>query len=138
MKGLSHISLNSGNLEDAINFYTVILGGEKVFDFHGEEKDGNYGAFIAMGNGTFIEIFKRPNNQSCDEYVETPQIFRHLCFQVDSIQESAEWLKKFGFQVNIKLGKIDKVPQFFISGPDNVEIEFHEYCDKNPQYPFLN
>lgn len=134
MVGLSHVSLNATELAVAENFYIEVLGGKKVFDFVNPSTGQHYGAFIALGNGTFIEIFRCPLES---EGSPTVASYRHICFQVRSVHEAAQWLSGFGYEPQIKIGRVDNVPQFFIIGPDGVEIEFHEYGEGMPQFSYL-
>ena len=134
--GLSHISLSAKSMEKTESFYVDVLGGRKVFDLTNTETGLRYGTFVFMGNGTFIEIFKSADlpglgsNQCISAY-------RHICFQVRSVKRAADYLATFGYETKIKVGRVDRVPQFFITGPDDVEIEFHEYCDDSPQRPYV-
>ena len=130
--GLSHVSLNSRDLAAAERFYVEVLGGRKVFDLTNAANGARYGTFIALGNGTFIEIFNQP-----EPMLQATTAYRHICLQVRSVEQAAAWLSKFGFAPEIKVGRVDKVPQFFITGPDGVEIEFHEYCEGTPQRAHL-
>lgn len=134
---LSHISLGTRDLVKSENFYTEIIGGKKVFDLKRTDTGLRYGVFIFMGNGTFVEIF---NQEGLDGFESDKQVspYRHLCFQVRSVKDAADWLSTFGYQPQIKTGKVDRVPQFFIVGPDGVEIEFHEYCEGTPQGIYVN
>ena len=134
--GLSHVSLSTRNLAAAEYFYLEILGGVKVFDLINPSTKLRYGTFLSMGNGTFVELFTQtelPRQLS----VEMSSIYRHICLQVRSVTEAAGWLGKFGYEAKIKIGRTDRVPQFFITGPDGVELEFHEYCEGSPQREFV-
>lgn len=135
--GLSHISLSTVNLEKAESFYIDVLGGQKVFDLTNVATGVRYGAFIAMGNGTFIEIFNYADLRASSPS-QCISAYRHICFQVRSIKVAADFLAQFGYEPTIKVGRVDRVPQFFISGPDGVEIEFHEYCDDSLQRPYVS
>ena len=129
--GLSHVSLNTKDLAKAEQFYLEVLGGTKVFDLT-NPAGVRYGTFIALGNGTFVEIFNQP-----EPMLAGTTAYRHICLQVRSVKEAAAWLGRFGYAPEIKVGRVDKVPQFFITGPDGVEIEFHEYCEGTPQRSHL-
>ncbi len=131
--GLSHVSLNTGDLAKAEHFYVEVLGGTKVFDL-ANAAGVRYGTFLSMGNGTFIELFNRPEAAPAG----AGATYRHICLQVRSVKDAAAWLGKFGYAPQIKVGRVDKVPQFFITGPDGVEIEFHEYGEGTPQWDFVN
>lgn len=133
---LSHVSLSTKNLSEAEHFYTEILGGKKVFDLTNATTGLRYGTFISMGNGTFVEIFDQADLPKPGS-VKLGSPYRHLCLQVRSIKQAADWLENFGYQPQIKIGKVDGVPQFFITGPDGVEIEFHEYCKGCPQRNYV-
>jgi catechol 2,3-dioxygenase-like lactoylglutathione lyase family enzyme len=135
--GLSHVSLSAVDLAVAEHFYIEVLGGQKVFDLASAEEGKKYGVFISMGNGTFVELFMKQVS-GVREAAPMETAYRHICLQVRSIHDAATWLRQFGYEPQIKVGRVDRVPQFFIRGPDEVEIEFHEYCDNSLQKCFLD
>lgn len=130
--GLSHVSLNTRDLAAAERFYVEVLGGRKVFDLTSAATGARYGTFIDLGSGTFVEIFNQP-----EPLVQATTAYRHICLQVRSVPQAAAWLSQFGFAPEVKVGRVDRVPQFFITGPDGVEIEFHEYREGTPQHAHL-
>jgi catechol 2,3-dioxygenase-like lactoylglutathione lyase family enzyme len=130
--GLSHVSLNTSDLAATERFYVEVLGGRKVFDLTSAATGVRYGTFIDLGCGTFVEIFNQPRSM-----FQATTVYRHICLLVRSVEQAAAWLSKFGFAPEIKVGRVDKVPQFFITGPDGVEIEFHEYCEGTLQRAHL-
>jgi len=132
--GLSHISLGTKDLPGAELFYTKILCGEVVFRFINADTDICYGIFISMGNSTFLEIF---NDIESSSKVKADFPYRHICFHVESVEQTSKWLNKYNISSQISFGKKDNVKQFFINGTDDVLIEFHEYNHYSPQYKFL-
>ena len=132
--GLSHISLGTKDLEVAEYFYTKVLCGEIVFRFINSDNNFCYGIFLSMGNGSFLEIFNNADNVQIEKS-DFP--YRHICFRVESVDQACKWLEQHNIATEVKVGKIDKVKQFFINGPDNVLIEFHEYGQESPQFKFL-
>lgn len=130
---LSHLCIGVLDLETSEKFYIDLLGGELVFEFK-NETGKRYGMFISVGKGTFIELFKTEKKNS----LSVNSIgFRHLCFQVENINTAADYLKRAGYYPEINIGRVDKVPQFWIEDPDGIKIEFHELSNLNlPQSSF--
>lgn len=132
---LSHICLSTYNLESTCSFYCSVLGFSVVHEFINENGE-KYGALIHAGNGTFLEFFKATEENKHSNETGHGH-FRHFCFQVYSINKIAEKLTSAGYNVSIKHGKTDCVPQFWIKDPDGNLIEFHEYSSElQPQYKY--
>ena len=128
---LSHICLNTGDLHRAVDFYCNILGCKVIHEYKNDSGEV-YGHFLLINNNTFLEFFQ-------GEPVETASSpFRHICFEVDNINEWAEHLAIKGYIANMKRGRTDRVLQFWIKDPDGNMIEFHQYDQSCIQYEFLS
>lgn len=132
IRRLSHVSLSAFDLVATERFYTEILGFQTVHEFlNGEGL--RYGLFLYTGGGTFLEVFQSadlPDNRS---------ILRHVCFETMDIHAFAEGLRKRGVtDFEIRRGRTDKVLQFFINGPDNVQIEIQQHDEMSLLYNYVN
>jgi catechol 2,3-dioxygenase-like lactoylglutathione lyase family enzyme len=83
-----------------VSFYTDTLGLKVQFTLENEENI-TFGYYIACGNQTFMEIFDHvmANKKWGDGKVEDlicGNIYKHLCFQVDNIEEFVSASRKKG------------------------------------------
>jgi catechol 2,3-dioxygenase-like lactoylglutathione lyase family enzyme len=124
IKQLAHACILVSDLSVAQSFYCNLLGLKKTFDFI---KDGElYGFYVELGNGTFLEIFAEPAE-------DHPSRIRHLCFEVDDIDEAVKHLGQHSVEHTEKRLGGDQTWQIWIKGPDGIDIEFHQYTEKSSQ-----
>jgi catechol 2,3-dioxygenase-like lactoylglutathione lyase family enzyme len=126
IKRLAHICLGSTDLAAAEKFYCDILGFKKKFDFI---KAGEViGFYLEIAEKTFMEIFKSDvkNTKNCN--------IQHICFEVEDIDKIILQLKNFHFEMTTKILGADNTWQLWLTGPDNVKIEFHQYTEKSNQF----
>lgn len=130
LKRLSHVCLGSTDLERTVDFYRALLGCEVAHEFRNPAGE-RYGLFLSCRNGTFVEFF--------NEQAPKPPggLFRHLCFEVDDIQQMAQTARVHGFQPEVKRGRTDRILQFFIHDPDGNMIEFQQHDRESVLYPLL-
>lgn len=129
---LSHLCLSSADLDASERFYVDLIGGKVVFEFRNDAGD-RYGLFISLGKGTFLEIFK-DNNEIVSSVASG---FRHFCLQVQDIHYAASRFKDAGYFPHVSIGRVDRVPQFWIEDPNGIKVEFHELSDPIlPQFPY--
>lgn len=120
IRQLAHVCLGTPDLDRAVDFYQRVLGFETVHEFV-NDKGERYGIFLFCGGRTFLELF---NDQ------DTPKdggLFRHICFEVDDIEEHFANLRKRGLKSDIVRGKTDQTLQSWVFDPDGNKIEFQQY-----------
>ncbi len=123
IKQIAHICINTKDLEKTYNFYTKVLGLEKGFEF---EREGElFGYYIKLGNNTFIEIFKG----------ETGEVgnINHLAIEVENLDGLIQKIRSHGIEINDKILGIDQSYQVWITDPNGIRIEFHEYTPESMQ-----
>jgi len=130
LKRLAHVSLGSADLPRTIAFYRDTLGCRIAHEFRNDAGEV-YGVFLFCNGGSFIEFFKDR------EPKEKGGRFRHLCFEVDSIEETAQALRAKGFEVTVRRGRTDHILQFVIEDPDGNSIEFQEHDRQSALYPYV-
>ncbi len=115
---LDHISISVPNLQDAIAFYTEVLGYQVVNQFKGDME------FVFVSDGNVIyELLEKTMIQ------ETK--IDHIAYVSLDIKADYEHFEKLGL-VTTNIGYIDYLFEngmyyFFIKGPGNAKIE---YCQK--------
>lgn len=130
LKRLAHVCLGSSDLPRTIRFYQDMFGCRVAHEFKNNAGEV-YGVFLFCNGGTFIEFFKD------QEPKEKGGRFRHLCFEVESIEDAAKALRAKGIEANIKRGRTDHILQFFIEDPDGNVVEFQEHDRESALYPYL-
>jgi len=130
LKQLSHVCLGSTDLARTVGFYGDLLGCRVVHEFRNAAGD-LYGLFLLVRNGTFLEFFleREPKGKG--------GLYRHLCFEVESIEAMAERMRKAGYAAEIRRGRTDRVLQFFIEDPDGNTVEFQEHDPQSVLYPYV-
>lgn len=125
IRGIAHLCIRVADLEQTARFYCDGLGLKKAFDFI---RDGKVvGFYLHVGNGNYLEIFQR-------EPVEAgPSPIDHLCLETDSIDEVNARLSAAGYAVGEKKMGADHAWQAWLTDPDGVRIELHEYTAESCQ-----
>jgi catechol 2,3-dioxygenase-like lactoylglutathione lyase family enzyme len=130
LKRLSHACLGSTNLPRTIAFYRELIGCEVAHEFRNAAGE-LYGVFLSCRNGTFLEFFN-------EQQPKPPGgLFRHLCFEVDDVEDMAAAARKRGLTAEIKRGRTDHILQFFIHDPDGNVVEFQQHDRQSVLYPLL-
>jgi len=127
---LSHACLGSTNLPRTIAFYRELVGCEVAHEFRNAAGE-LYGVFLSCRNGTFLEFFN-------EQQPKPPGgLFRHLCFEVDDVEDMAAVARRHGLTAEIKRGRTDHILQFFVHDPDGNMIEFQQHDRQSVLYPLL-
>jgi catechol 2,3-dioxygenase-like lactoylglutathione lyase family enzyme len=131
LKRLSHVCLGSTHLARTIGFYRDLLGCRVVHEFRNDAGE-LYGVFLSCNNGTFLEFF--------NEREEKPPggLYRHLCFEVDSIEATAQKLRAAGLDAEVRRGRTDRILQCFTKDPDGNIVEFQQHDAESVLYPYVS
>jgi catechol 2,3-dioxygenase-like lactoylglutathione lyase family enzyme len=123
IKQLAHICINTEDLEITLHFYTQVLGLEKCFEF---EKNGKmFGYYIKLGNNTFLEVFHGEPGKAGN--------ISHVAIEVDDLDELIERIRSYDIKINDKVLGADNSWQVWITDPNGIKIEFHEYTKESLQ-----
>jgi glyoxylase I family protein len=123
IKQIGHICIHTNDLAKTHHFYTEVLGLEQTFDF---VRDGApFGYYIQFGNNTFIEVFK-------GEPGEIGNI-AHVAIEVEGMDELIQRIKEHGVEIGEKTLGGDNSWQVWVTDPNGVRIEFHEYTPESKQ-----
>lgn len=131
IKAMAHVCFTVTDLDRSLKFYCDGLGLKHAFDFKNEQ-GRRFGVYLHVGHRSFVELFEGKLAQGA-----LPPSFRHICLEVDDIQETVKTLKARGIQVgDIKMGS-DQSWQAWLADPDGNNIELHQYTPKSWQAPAL-
>ena len=126
IKALAHICISTNSLDETEKFYCSCLGLSKKFNFI---RDGKvFGYYLQINESNFIEVFLADANSSEKE----PQV-RHFCLEVDDIDKTIEEIRNCGVSVTDKEMGLDNSWQAWITDPNGIEIELHQYTEKSSQ-----
>ncbi len=124
ISGIAHVCIEARELEASEAFYRA-LGLERKFAFRrGEEVIGFY---LDCGRGTFVEVFH------ADARPAGPSPLRHVCLEVEGLDALLERLRAAGIDAGDKTMGCDGSWQAWLTDPDGVAIELHEYTPRSAQ-----
>ena len=123
---IAHLCLGSTDLKKSEHFYCTTLGLAKHFRFLRDGKE--FGFYLDLGNQTFIEIFEQPTVEAT---ARNP--IQHLCLQVPDIAAVITALRAQGYAVSDQKLGADQSWQCWVTDPDGVRIEMHQYTADSSQ-----
>ena len=133
IKGIAHLCIRVADLGRTARFYCQGLGLEKAFDFRRDDK--TVGFYLKAGNGNYLEFFEREPAEPGANPID------HLCFEVDSIDSVNAAVAAAGYTPGEKKMGADPAYQAWLTDPDGVRIELHEYtpdcCQKTGRTCYL-
>lgn len=117
---LSHICIQTNNLDETAEFYSNILGMTRVFNF---KQDGEVvGFYLRMSEGNFIEVILEKNAP-----IGAGGAYRHISFESRDIDTCYGKVRSAGIESsNLKIGS-DRTYSFRCKDPNDVEIEILQY-----------
>ena len=97
----SHIGVAVKNLDEALHFYTAVLGLEEVPDTRTDFPEfGFRNAFVRIGDDLFIELMEGSAETEIGKFLEKRgEGLYHLCWAVDDLDADMEALKARGADV---------------------------------------
>jgi catechol 2,3-dioxygenase-like lactoylglutathione lyase family enzyme len=133
---LAHVCLITNDLDRLIGFYCDKLGFTLQFYFR-NDADEKFGAYIACGDTTFIEIFDQHKAAAvwggdASELHHGNQ-YSHFCLEVTAINDVRDTLIGRGVEVGAVKRGIDNSDQCWITDPDGNRIELMEYTHRSGQ-----
>lgn len=131
IRGVAHVCFVVKDLGRTDEFYCCALGLKVAFDFRNEQ-GRRIGIYIKVGPRSFLEFFEGSPGET-----PSPCAFRHICLEVDDMQEAVCALRGRGIEVSdVSLGK-DRSYQAWLKDPDGISIELHQYTPESWQGPHV-
>ncbi|MGB3637996.1 MAG: VOC family protein [Rivularia sp. (in: cyanobacteria)] len=122
---IHHVAIICSNYEVSKHFYTEVLGFSIIQETFRDSRN-SYKLDLKVGENDQIELFSFPNPP---ERFSNPEAcgLRHLCFEVDDIEETVSCLKSKGVAVeDIRIDEITGKRFAFFKDPDNLPLEIYE------------
>ncbi len=124
-KCIHHIAIICSNYEKSKRFYIETLGMEVVREVFREERQ-SFKLDLKVGDTYQIELFSFPNPP---KRVSSPEAcgLRHIAFEVEDVQATAQRLKSKGVDVEaIRVDEFTNKRFTFFRDPDGLPIEIYE------------
>ncbi len=136
IRRLAHVCFFTNDLDRVVAFYRDALGLTVKFRFFAA--DGSvFGAYVAAGETTFVELFEQrltARPWRADPAPLAPgSRYQHLCFEVTGLAAFRETLIARGVSVGEIRGGLDDSLQAWLSDPDGNRIELMEYTHRSAQ-----
>ncbi len=136
IRRLAHLCLFTNDLERLVAFYRDALGLSVKFRF--AAADGAiFGAYVEVGDSTFIEFFDQhlaAKQWGGDLSPLTPgNRYGHFCLEVSGLTELRATLLARGVAVGEIRGGLDGSLQAWLADPDGNRIELMEYTHRSAQ-----
>ena len=124
IKGLSHVAIRTGNIENSVRFYTEVLGLQEAFRMYGEN-GGLATVYLYIAPSQYLELFAygaRPAVTGPDTIGMC-----HICLETENVDKAYETVKEKGGPLDseMRLGKA-KCRMFFTHDPDGNSLEIME------------
>lgn len=124
---IAHVCIFARDLAATEAFYRDVLGLRRAFTFkRGDEEIGYY---LALGQRTFIEVFKKDESR----FSETDQI-NHICLETEDIDGFVRDTRAKGVEVTDKKLGVDGTWQAWLTDPNGVKLEIFQYTKDSLQF----
>ena len=97
IKGINHVGFKVVDMERSLDFYCNKLGFKKAFELNQSNGDP-WIVYVKVADGCFIELFYGGTEEIKDRV-------KHVCFEVDDIQETADLLKEKGVSLEVDISQ---------------------------------
>ncbi len=122
---IHHIAIIASDYEKSKDFYIRILGLKPVREVYRKERD-SYKLDLEVNGEYQIELFSFPNPPKRPSFPEAAGL-RHLAFEVDAIEEAAEYVAQHGIEVEpIRIDPFTDKKFTFFADPDGLPIELYQ------------
>jgi catechol 2,3-dioxygenase-like lactoylglutathione lyase family enzyme len=139
IRRLAHLCLHTNDLERLIAFYRDGLGLPVKFRFTAAD-GSHFGAYISLGDTTFIEFFDQhgANFQWGDPTKPPAPIvagnrYDHFALEVADLAATRATLLSRGVEVGEIRGGLDHSLQAWLKDPDGNRIELMQYTPQSAQ-----
>jgi glyoxylase I family protein len=125
VNGIHHVAIICSDYERSKRFYVEVLGFSVIQEIFRVQRN-SYKLDLKVGDNHQIELFSFPNPP---QRVSRPEAcgLRHLAFEVDDIDQTVDYLKSQGIEVeNIRFDEITGKKFTFFQDPDALPLEIYE------------
>ena len=122
---IHHVAIICSDYEKSKHFYTAILGVTVIAENYREARQ-SYKLDLQLPDGGQLELFSFPNPPQRPSGPEALGL-RHLAFNVDSVEDTSDYLVSKGITVEaIRLDEFTGRKFTFFNDPDGLPLELYE------------
>lgn len=122
---IHHVAVICSDYDRSRRFYTEVLGLPVIREVCRSERN-SWKLDLAVGENAMLELFSFPDPPARPSYPEAAGL-RHLAFEVESVQEVCEWLRKNGIEPEpVRIDPYTGKKCTFFRDPDDLPIELYE------------
>ena len=123
---VAHACIKTTSLEQTAAFYCDGLGMKKHFEF---TRDGQvFGFYLKASNDTFVEVFLAAEVENTEA-----RCLNHFCLETGDLEALRQRLVDRGYQPGEIIMAVDQTPQFWITDPNGLPVEFQQYTPASAQ-----
>ena len=125
--GSHHIAVQARDWEASLRFYRDVLGMPIVAQF-GTQRPV---ALLAMGDGSYIEIFGPAPGVNYEQAATTPPTLPHFALATTDARAATELVRQAGYEVTVEPTEVQLTPSLrvtvsFFKGPGGELVEFFQ------------
>ena len=133
---MTHLAIDTKDMEESLRFYKDVLGFKKIFELSNPETGAPWIVYIQVAKGQFLELFHTDPDKR--EIRRTDVGFSHICFCVDSVEETAKHIQEAGYTLDILPCRgCDNNLQTWVRDPNGIRIELMEISPDSPHASFM-
>ena len=126
IKSIAHICILTNDLDATEKFYCYGLGLTRKFDFLRDGKVVGY--YLQINEHNYIEVFLTDSVSSEEE-----SRISHFCLEVEDINRTIDKIRECGIDITDPKMGCDKSWQAWLTDPNGIKIELHEYTEESCQ-----
>jgi len=105
---------------------TLRGSGQKHFEF---TRAGQvFGFYLKASNDTFVEVFLAAEVENTEA-----RCLNHFCLETGDLEALRQRLVDRGYQPGEIIMAVDQTPQFWITDPNGLPVEFQQYTPASAQ-----
>lgn len=136
VKMITHLAVDTIDMEESLKFYKEVFGFEKAFEIAHPETGAPWIVYLQIAKGQFLELFYTDPDKK--RMGSTEVGFSHICFCVDSIEETAKHIQDLGYTLDILPCRgCDNNLQAWVRDPNGVRIEMMEISPDSPHARYM-
>ena len=121
---LAHVCIHTQDLGATEAFYRDVFAAERAFSF--ERAGEPHGYYLKFGDRSYLEVF--PGEPGAVGNIN------HLCLETDDLDALIARARTHGHAVTDKKLGCDHSWQCWLTDPNGVRLEVHQYTEKSLQH----
>lgn len=133
---MTHLAIDVKDMDESLKFYEETLGFKKIFELANPDTGKPWIVYVQVAKGQFLELFHTDPDKK--EIRSTEVGFSHICFAVDSVEETAKHIQEAGYTLDIlPCVGCDNNLQTWVRDPNGIRIELMQVSPDSPHYEYM-